>query len=212
MRQLIHSGGVHFSRHIYLQNSTSYSLSFIYITSLFWFICKLLPPDECLHVSTSMLCAAWRKCFNLIPDTHFCARTKREKTATWHSKLGIYSCNFKRKSCGICELSEEEKSAVVLCSTNWAAKSTQLHARTLKRNKCAFNSVQYSWYDDAFFYCWREWITFFHRYPHFLLNLLLFTYVSFLLVEIYVYCLFGLRIAVVALKHIYAFMCTYAHK
>lgn len=76
---------------------------------------------------------------------------------------------------------EREKNAAILYFTNWEGKSTHSHKQTHGKIN-ALNSVQCSWYDDAFLLLTQmDYI--FHRYSHFLLNRLLFTYVSFLLFE-----------------------------
>lgn len=63
---------------------TLLAILFIY-TSLFWFICKLLPLDECLHVSTWMAGGCVRVFISM--SSTFC----RKRTKTYSTFFGIHA-------------------------------------------------------------------------------------------------------------------------
>lgn len=129
-----------------------------------------------------------RKSFISTPNTFGIQRTKKYSTF-----LGIYSCNSKRKSCGMCEQWAHthsswmrEKTAVLHSIPTVRVNQTQPRAH--KHSKCSFCAQFGSIFITRwrFFHCLREWITFIHRYPALSSSSLTFyvrTYVSFLLVE-----------------------------
>lgn len=111
--------------HTFIKFDFTHTGLFIY-TSLFWFICKLLALDECLHVSIWMACE-WClcKCFTSMPNA-FCGK----RTKTWHFWEFIHAIpSGNRVECVSIHIrcrANKKNRAVVYC-TNCASKSTQSH-------------------------------------------------------------------------------------
>lgn len=122
-------------------HTLAHSILFIY-TSSFWFICKLLPFDECLHVSTWMAGGCLRVSFQY-----------QTRSADKEQKIFDIFGNFIH---------------AILSGIHVECVSTRIlwAMPTHKHSKYSFCTQFCSVFITrwCFFYCLREWITFIHRY------------------------------------------------
>lgn len=141
--------------------TNAHSILFIY-TSSFWFICELLPLDECLHVSTWMAGGCVRVSFQY-----------QTRSADKQQKIFNIFGNFIHAI--LSGIHVECVSTRIL----WAMRkraAVLYFIPTVRVNQHSLPTHKHSKYSFCtqfcsvfitrwcFFYCLREWITFIHRY------------------------------------------------
>lgn len=157
------------------------TLNFVY---LYIFILIYLQTFTTWRVFTCFnMNGGWlRKSFHF--NTKHVPQTKNKKYSTF---LGIYSCNSKRKSCGMCEHTH------ILCRCEREPRfytvptvRVNLHSRVRKHSKYSFCTQCGSMFITrwCFFTVYANGLHSFTVIRHFCLHHLHFTYVSFLLAEI----------------------------